>query len=304
MPVAVRGSLLDRWNRYWFQGGRPEPLAAFRILYGIYLLGYFGSFARKLFVVFSTNGVVQPWILPHSAIPTPAVAATLYALWMSFAMAFTLGYRTRWTTPLLLLFYGYFYLLNLAVKDTAYDRLNLILIATACFGNLDSIWAVRPTHPVTAITDFPINTWVVRILRLQMCFLYFGAGLWKFSAPAWQGHEMMRWTLAGAWGTPLAFWLVGLGLPNVFYAGLGWSVIVFELIAPFTLSFYSTVKPTVIAGAAFHVGVALLLNIPEFFNCLTIYALFWPVEELAACGKRIHASLTTRRLHGGCFRPN
>ncbi|MBI3417735.1 MAG: HTTM domain-containing protein [Verrucomicrobia bacterium] len=223
------------------------------------------------------------------------VVLLLYALWMLFTVAFTLGYRTSWATPMLLLFYGYFYLLNLAVKDTAYDRLNLILLTTACFGRLDSIWAARPTLSTTPDTDFPINNWVARMIRLQICFLYFGAGLWKFSAPAWQGHEMMRWTLLGAWGTPLAFRLAALNLPNIFYFGLGWSVIIFELIAPFTLNFRSTSKATMIAGTAFHVGVALLLNIPEFFNCIATYALFWPPEELAAFGHRLRVTVAPRR---------
>ena len=124
--------LVYHWNRFWFQPEHPEPLAAFRILYGIYLLCYLGSFATKVIVVFSSQGVVQPWLLPDWAIPSAALAVSIYSLLLVLILLFILGCTTLLVTPLLLLLYLYFFLLNLAIRDTAFDRLNLIFLAVSC----------------------------------------------------------------------------------------------------------------------------------------------------------------------------
>jgi hypothetical protein len=93
---------------------------------------------------------------------------------------------------------------------------------------------------------------------------------------------MLYWTFLGSWGTPLAFGFVRLGLPIWFYDSLTWSVIIFELFMPFVLSIPRIQGYAMIVGCIFHVGIATLLNIPEFMNCVTAYVLFVPPERVRA----------------------
>ena len=97
------------------------------------------------------------------------------------------------------MFYLYFFLLNLAVNDTAYDRLNLIFLATACFAELDWAWALAPTFTKRPGQSRLVTPWAAQLIRLQLCFLYLGAGLWKLNSPHWHENQMMYWTLAGPW---------------------------------------------------------------------------------------------------------
>jgi hypothetical protein len=85
---------------------------------------------------------------------------------------------------------------------------------------------------------------------------------------------MLRLTLMGPWGTPLAFRLVRLEQPSWVYNSLTWGVMIFELCMPFALIIPRVGGYAMIVGCIFHVGIAALLNIPEFMNCVAAYVLF------------------------------
>ncbi|MBI3416993.1 MAG: hypothetical protein HY043_17010 [Verrucomicrobia bacterium] len=246
-----------------------------------------------MILVFSSQGVVQPWYLPEWAIPSATLAVWLYSCLLLLILLFILGCATLLLTPVLLLFYLYFFLLNLAVKDSAYDRLNLIFLFISCFAELDAAWSLAPTFVKHPGQIKLITPWAARLIGWQLCLLYLGAGLWKLHSPQWHESQFMYWTLIGVWASELSFWFVNLGWPMWFYGLIGWSVIVFELAAPLTFHLRSTLKATIVLGILFHVGIAVFLNIPEFFNCVAAYALFWPPDELAKLGDKV-ASLIVK----------
>jgi hypothetical protein len=293
--AGAQGGLLGAWNRWWFT---PEPghrLAAFRILFGSYLLIYFGSFAPKVTILFSTAGVYTPWLVSDIALP-PFGAVALYTLMLAVIGAFIAGWRTRWITPVLLVLYVYFWLLNLAVKNTAYDRLNLLILATLCFGELDAVWAVAPSRRRAPGEPPLVLPWAGRLVALQICFLYFGAGLWKFCAPAWQTGEMMKWTLLGPWGTPAAFWFQKLGPPAWFWDLQTQAIVLFELVSGITFHVRRLRLATAVIGTFFHLSIGIFLNIPEFMNCVAAYVLFWEPAEIQRAVERLTDRLRDRRV--------
>jgi len=100
--------------------------------------------------------------------------------------------------------------------------------------------------------------------------LYFGAGLWKLSSPAWHESDMMRMTLVGPWGTPLAFDAVAV-MPSAIYPAINSSVMIVEVAMP-VLLFVSITRPVAFAaGLAFHLGNWVFLGLPEFMNVVTTY---------------------------------
>lgn len=261
------------WATYWFKEVPPHSLSAFRILFGLYLLAYFLSFAPKVNLMFSNEGITIPYLMPDWSL-SPAFCTALYGLTLLVMLAFTAGYRTAWTTPAVLVLYLYFYFLNLAVKNTAYDRLNIIFLCILCLARLDRAWALSAPANGSDGQKTAVSLWPVRMITMQVSFLYFGAGLWKLMSPHWHKGEMMYYTLVGPWGSPLAFWIVRLGLPMSFWLMVTWSIVLWELSMPLGLNIRQIQIPAMLVGVAFHASVALLLNIPEFFNCVCTYVLF------------------------------
>src|SRR5438445_8696796 len=159
-------SVSAKWNTFWFTEVPAHPLAAFRILFGIYLLGYFLSFAPKVNLMFSNRGVYVPYLIPDLAL-TPIAASTLYIVTLIVIGSFVLGAWTRIVTPLLFALYLYFYFLNLAVKNAAYDRLNLIFLCILCFTNLDCVWSIRRQPAKDTDRQSLRPTWASRMICSQ-----------------------------------------------------------------------------------------------------------------------------------------
>jgi hypothetical protein len=276
--AGLRGGCLAR---SWREEIPPHGLAAFRILFGIFLAAYFLSWMPHVTLLFSREGVYLPVGVPDIA-PPPGIAWLIYAASLGAIALFTAGYRTALLAPVVLAAFLYHWCLNLAVKDTAYDRLIIILLLLSSFARLDGAWALgRPSR------GLPVPAWPAVLLRLQLALLYFGAGLWKLLSPAWHRGEMMEMTLAGPWGTPAAAWLVGLGWPGALYTLLAFGVIAFELALGFALYVRPTRKLAMALGILFHASVGLLLGIPEFLVCTAVYALFLDPREVQRAGERV-----------------
>lgn len=290
-PVPLDYKQMNLWNRFWFVPASPYPMAAFRILFGIYLLWYFGRYVTRVTVMFSAQGVYSPYLIGDWALP-PFAAYVAYLGLMVTISGFILGVRTRWVTPLLLLLYTYFYFLNLAVLNTSYDRLNLLLLITLCFADLDRVWSIRPRSLPGSNNQLTASVWSARLIVIQVCLLYFGSGLWKLLNPAWQSGDLLRWTLIGPWGNSLSFWLVSTVHSPWVYNLLTWGVIGFELAFPFVAFLSPLRRYAFILGVIFHVANASLLNVPEFLNCITTYVLFMQSEVVERTGNALFAQLS------------
>ena len=194
--MSALAKIRTAWDAFWFRKVPPHSLAAFRILFGLYLLAYFLRFAPNVELSFSNHGVYAPFLVPEAGLP-PFWAWTLYLVTLLVITAFILGFQTTFATPVLLGFFLYYYFLNFAVRDTAFDRLNLIFLATLCFAQLDRAWSLGGGRRARQDQDGLVSIWPIRIITLQIAFLYFGAGFWKLVSPPWHSGAMLRWTLAG-----------------------------------------------------------------------------------------------------------
>jgi hypothetical protein len=264
--------IMHRLEQFWSDRMSPYPIAAFRVLLGMYLFIYFISLLPHVTLFFSNEGVYMPFLVPDIA-PSPPVAWLLYGLTLALITAFTLGWRTRVVTPLLLGAFLYHYLLNLAVNNTAYDRLIILFLLMMCFACSDLVWSVAARRNQTAFSNGEptVSAWPTRLIGLQVALLYLGSGLYKLAHPIWHSGDIMSQTLTGPWGTPVAFWFAGFGWPGGLYTLLAWGVIAFECLCGFM--FY--VKPVrryfLGLGMVFHLSIWLMLNIPQFMVCVCAY---------------------------------
>jgi len=287
----MRARVADAWDALWFTGTAPERMAAFRIAFGTYLLAYWAVFAPYVEVYFSNQGVQAPYLVPDLA-PSPALASLLY--WATFLLIvlFTLGAWTRLVTPLLLASYLHHYFLQLAVKQSSFERLIIIYLLIACFAECDARWSVRAWRDRGAMPSL-VPIWPERLLRFQTLVLYLGSGLWKLAIPAWREGSLLWATLQSMWATPLAFKLVRTLDAEWHWALLSWTVIGGEVSLALLFFVPRTRNVACVLGAVFHLANCVLLVVPEFLVAAAPYVLFWRSARLEGRATRDGASIAT-----------
>ena len=292
----------DLWSRFWFERPAVYSLAAFRILFGVYLFGYVSRDAFRVELLYSQTGVYSPYLMPDIA-PGAGVATLIYASWLALTLLFMLGVRTRIVTPLLFAAHLYHYGLNIAVVHTSFDRLNLLFLLYLCFGSSDRVWSVsawlakragHTIHPaeVSASTEahgraLEGSNFASRLIQMQLAVFYFGVGLWKLLNPLWHSGDILFYNFIGMWAMPAGFWVIGLGLPSWLLDLSAWSVTALELSLGFAL-FVKRLRPfAVLAGATFQISIYLTLDFPEFFVCIFAYVLYFDDETIRGAVDRV-----------------
>lgn len=282
----------------WFTGDdAPHALAAFRILFGLYLLGYHLPALPDIGLRYGADGVyasawagvegAPAWLL-HGA-PTP-LAWLLWLLLIGGCCGLILGWRSAWLCPLVLMLHLWHVLLAHWVKDCSYDRLVVLFLALACCARLDGAWAVRPVR-----TRLQVPVWPARLITIQLAFLYLGTGLVKAANPVWSwwpdAAVIVRDSMGGTWGTGLGHWLATIPLPTWLWATATYAVIGFEIAAAVTLWLPRWRFWTCIAGTALHLTIAMTMGIPEFLLCIAVYPLYFPgatmASAVASCRERL-----------------
>jgi len=279
-------ALARRWDAWWFAPASPYPLAAFRVLFAAYLLGYLGSLAGSVPVLFSSEGVHAPYLVPDYAPPLP-LAWLLYALLLLLCALLLLGYRAAWVTPAILALFLHHYLLGLAVRHSSFDRLIIIFLLVLWPAGADRVWAVSARTPAPPATCF-----AGRLIRFQCIILYLGAGLWKALSTDWPSGELLHSTLQGVWATPLGFFLAAHPPFSGFFRAASWLVIGFELSMGLMLWWPRTRGIAVAAGIAFHLVNTIVIAVPEFLVCIPPYVFFLREASLRRFGDWISRGLS------------
>jgi hypothetical protein len=262
------------WDDYFFGPILPYPLAAFRILFGAYLLCYFLKFVTNVPLLFSDQGIYVPFLIKDIA-PPPIVALMMYGFTMLLAMAFMVGFHTRFVTPLLFVAFLYHYLLSLAVHAVTYDILIIILLFVLSFASLDKVWSVVFFwQPPADREEVKIIGWANRFLCLYLSIFYLGMVAYKLTNLNWYSGYCLEMNFHGMWATPLAFWVVNQNLPMSFFSALTYGALVVEFLCSFGLYNRRIQNYVFFLGFMFHFLVAILLSIPEFLLVPLIYVLF------------------------------
>lgn len=261
-------SLAERWNRWLYTPSSGLRIAVVRMLLGAYLLVYFGSFAADVELLFSSHGVYVPYLVPDYA-PPPPLAWALYGLTLALCASLLVGYRTRVVAPLLLALFAHAYFLQIAVKESSFDRVIAIELLVMCFADSGRVLGLDARRPGAAPT-----VWPERMLQLQTVLLYFGPGVWKLLTPAWHDGALLHSNLQGMWATPIAFSLVRSGFSPAVWTAFSWAIIAFELLQGPLLLVRRTRPAALVLGALFHALNCVVLVVPEFLVALVAYPVF------------------------------
>ena len=275
------------WNQWWFRTGPPHLLALYRIIFGGFLLIYFGIQLPYVAMLYSREGILLPLFEPSTTLtliftpPSAAIAYFLFLTFLTFLLFFTLGFLTRVSAAVAMILYIYYWCISLFQFGTSFDRLFmfvlLVLVPSGC-GKTFSMDMFFKRGSFAAWE--PISVLPQRLIAVQITATYLGVGWQKLMLPAWQSGKVLVYGFMGRWATAPAWAIARWNLPLWFYDANVWLIKVFELTIPFGLWFRRTRWWYFLAGTLFHVGIAILLDIWWFVALIPSYIVFFEPEEI------------------------
>ena len=280
--LAPLKGLYRAWDSFWFSDIDPHPIAAFRILFALYLLICFLCQLPHVEVMFSNQGIYSPFLIPDIA-PPPWMAWGIHLLLIACTVCLMIGWKSRWMAPIILIIFLYYYLLTFSARNSSYDRLIMLFLLLMSLGGqqLDKAFSISKSNTDTQL----VSAWFKRLMCVQVTLFYFGTGYFKLFLPHWQDEQMLPMTMSSLWATPAAFWLLSLNLPIWFFELMTKAIIGFELSCGFLFWIRHVQKIAFILGIIFHLSVWIFLSIPQLFMlCPLTYVLFMPADELKSIG--------------------
>ncbi len=288
-------------REFWFGETALAPVALFRILYGLQLINWVWQLFPNLTAFFTDEG-----ILPRSSqltyygdrftlldlAGTWWQVALFWACALVVAALLTLGWRSRlmsflafvvvtsfsWRDPLVL-----------DGSDIVFRVVPLWLAFTDCGGRWSLDALARRERGAPALT----SGWAlpVRILELQIAWIYLSTGIDKLSGQLWpQGVAtyyalQLEHTFGRAWAYPIATNLV-------LAQTITWGTLAVELLF-LPLAMLPSRATRVVAAAAaagLHLGILTLMNVGNFpVIMLSALVLFLPSRWLEQGVARIAA---------------
>jgi hypothetical protein len=256
------------YDAFWVSDDSGLRLGCFRIGFALYMLAYLGVLAPHVTVLFSSDGVYAPYLVPDLA-PPPALAWLLFGAMLGLSCSLLVGYRSELSATLLLVLYLHHYFLQLAVKQSSFERLIILYLAILALAGSGQRLGLDGLRAPT-----PRVSWAPRLIAAQSVFLYSGSGLWKLFSPAWHSGAVLESAFQGMWATPLAFRIVQAELPSSAWTALAWSVVALELSLGPLLLWRRTRRLAIVLATLFHIGNWVLLFIPEFLVCVVALVVF------------------------------
>jgi hypothetical protein len=279
----------QRLEHWAFREAPPHILALLRLGTGAFLFFYWGLKGPHVAGLFSDQGLWLPltdgsspvWLQLLASAPPADVAWLLYGLFMVCLLLVTIGLWMRPAAVLAVVLYAYYWLISLHLFPTSYDRLFPFLLAVLAFSGADRTFSVRSF--LTLGSPLAWETCSVlpqRLIALQVAATYLGVGWQKMVLPAWQSGDILVQSMMGMWGTPIARWLMRLNLPATFYDQTVRGVMALEFWLPIGLWIPRVQWGFFVAGALFHLLVAILLGIWWFLILIPAYIAFLPPETV------------------------
>lgn len=115
----------------------------------------------------------------------------------------------------------------------------------------------------------------VTAILLQVCMLYFMAGLAKLGDSEWvEGHAIITISQVRHFSNFPNNYIEGL---NLFYVFLNYLVVLYQLLFPLLVWLNRIKKPLLLIGILMHAYIGFFMGLPEFSAVMVIaYVFFWP----------------------------
>jgi HTTM domain len=277
--------LLRRWNAFWFAQGSPTALGVFRAAFAACLLLEVRTSAAMN--VFALRGGFH---LPYPISPplvSRGVYDALHVVQLPLVVALGLGLYGRVAAAGLLALQGWlFFADQLNFRNHPY--LFLLVLGLLALSPADAGFSVRAAwRRRRGAPPAPAPLTIRRLLQVQVSLVYLFAGLHKLNPGFLGGHVLAQqlstnlgaglsgWLLhALVTGATLEAWRAALAVPANLVA-VSWASAGLELGLAVALWPRRTRALAAAAGAAFHLGIGLAMDVLAFsLAMLASYALF------------------------------
>jgi uncharacterized membrane protein YphA (DoxX/SURF4 family) len=294
--VTTLAAIRNGWNRFFFEPESPLPIAVYRIVLGLVVLFCHALLLPETMDWFGHRGIVSPEtalklsgggglnllrILP----PTDASVWFVLAVSCAAAISVTIGFFTRASTVVLFLT-----LISLHHRNT------LILMSADSFLRIATFYLIFSQAGAALSVDRwrrarrgfdqgpprPAAPWAMRLIQLQLSFLYLHAFVWKAMGTMWLDGTALYYTarLPEFWRFPVPYMLEHMWT-------IQWSTWL-TLVVEFALGTLVWIKelryPVLLAGVLLHAGIEYSMNIPLFgMVMVSAYITFIEPAHLERC---------------------
>ena len=283
------------WEDYWFKQVPPHQYALLRIALGIVGLAILAGLS-DIGTFWRLDGLVSP-----TGSPVQQTASQLFGADRAPVVAFSaavaayvlmsLGVASHVTVPLA--FAAAFTQLswNRLPLSGAY-QVHLSLLFCLAFAECGGVWSVdawwRRRHGER--DERPVSIWPLRLLRFQVCLIYFLTGWWKLQNVHWRDGSALQYVLSNTQFRRLPFdpplWAAEF-LTLGTYLTLFW-----ELLFPVLVLHRTTRMVALAIGVMLHVGMLLTMELGTFpIVMLASYLAFLEPETVPRLAARLRARL-------------
>jgi predicted DCC family thiol-disulfide oxidoreductase YuxK len=285
--------ILRCWNRFFFEPESPLPMAMYRILFAMAVLANHAMLLPEINEWFTERGILSfesarrmaggggyslfAW-LPHTApwVWAIFVLSCLSAFTLMFGL-FTRASSIALFATLLTLHHRNPLVLNSG--DTFFRVAGFFLIFSQAGAALSLDRLIRIARGKESADPAPRAPWAMRMIQLQLAFLYIWAFAWKAMGTMWLSGTAVYYTsrLSEFWRFPVPYvfehiWTIKLWT---------WATLLVEL-AMGTLVWIREFRYWVLlAGVLLHLGIEYSMNIQLFaFIIVGAYVTFVEPRQL------------------------
>jgi hypothetical protein len=259
-------------------------VALMRIVFGLGIAGYVAVNFPARHALWGAGARWTTTIGGHALTSGPLLTVGCIAL-LLVAVLVAVGWRARWTLPLLLCGWTGLTAMNPLIADQG-DNISRILLVYLCFADTSTRWSLdarrrgsvsgasargRAPLPASALLR-PERTQVRNLLHnaavlavgAQICLAYVLSGLFKLQGAQWRDGSAVYYPLMlpqfRPW-PPLADLVAGSGW---LVAAVTWGTIVLQLAFP-VLLLQRHLRTAGVAGAlVMHAGIGVIMGLPFF----------------------------------------
>ena len=268
-------------------------VALMRIAFGVGIGGY-------VLVNFPARqalwGTGARWTTPlngHALTSAPLLTAGCVAL-LVVAVLVVVGWRARWTVPLLLLGWTGLTAINPLIADQG-DNISRILLVYLCFADTSARWSLDARRRESGQVHNLVHNAAVLAVGAQICLAYVLSGLFKLQGVQWRDGSAVYYPLMlpqfRPW-PPLADLIAG---NEWLVAAITWGTLALQLTFPLLL-LQRHLRVVGVAGAlAMHTGIGIVMGLP-FFSLFMMAGDCVFVRDATIARWAIKRSASTKRL--------
>ncbi len=275
---------LSRWP-WWAQPVRAERLAALRIgVASVLLVDLLTTYLPHAGAFFGADSLGSPEVFPATAcdwsllrgVTDQRVVLTALGVWLVATAALLVGLATRVAAVAVWVLSVSFAHINPGIENAGDEVRGIILfylMLCPCGAVSSFDHRLRQRRGPGPVHVWP---WPLHLLLIQMALIYFTSGVHKLFGEQWRSGESLYFVLSN-W--TVARWpFASVALPFALAQLLTWTVLAWELTFPLLIAFRWTRMVALGFGVAFHLGIALFLELGMFtpyMLCLYLPLIHW-----------------------------